>query len=146
MIFTSFLSRDQYIRASDGFVVIYAINNRKSFEGTYASLRYRRCVPLLFRFRSFLLTFFFLALPEMIERFLEIKECSVIELPLLIVGTKLDLDRERQVSLQECKQHIISRNTTKHNAYTTPTQHLQNTYTTQRLHNTYNTTQHSHQH
>jgi GTPase KRas protein len=63
--------RDQYIRAGQGFLIVYAVNNRKSFE----------------------------KLDEYREAILNVKD--VDNYPVIIVGNKCDLEAERTVSTQE---------------------------------------------
>lgn len=63
--------RDQYIRAGQGFLIVYAINSRKSFQ----------------------------KLGEYREAILNVKD--VDEYPLVIVANKIDLEFERKVSIKE---------------------------------------------
>jgi GTPase KRas protein len=63
--------RDQYMRTGEGFLLVYAITSRASFEETTT-------------FR---------------EQILRVKDKESV--PMVLVGNKADLDDERQVSLQE---------------------------------------------
>eukprot|EP01121_Diplochlamys_sp_Union-15-3_P021776 TRINITY_DN89_c0_g2_i1.p1 TRINITY_DN89_c0_g2~~TRINITY_DN89_c0_g2_i1.p1 ORF type:complete len:200 (-),score=26.48 TRINITY_DN89_c0_g2_i1:85-684(-) len=63
--------RDQYIKAGQGFIVAFAINNRKSFEKLS-----------IFR-----------------EAILQIKDSDVY--PMILIGNKIDLESQRQVSYTE---------------------------------------------
>jgi len=66
--------RDQYIRAGQGFLVVYAINNRKSFEKLS-----------IFR-----------------EAILQVKDVDAY--PMLILGNKIDLEQQREVSTTEASE------------------------------------------
>jgi GTPase KRas protein len=63
--------RDQYMRTGEGFLLVYAITSRASFDETTT-------------FR---------------EQILRVKDKESV--PMVLVGNKADLDDERQVSLQE---------------------------------------------
>jgi GTPase SAR1 family protein len=66
--------RDQYIRDSHGFILVFSIIDQKSFA----------------------------ALPELMEKILFVKD--VYYWPCVIVGAKSDLFDERQVSTEEGQQ------------------------------------------
>ena len=65
--------RDQYVQGGEGFVLVYAINSRDSFD-EIANFR---------------------------EMILRAKDSD--NFPILLVGNKCDLEKEREVSLQEGK-------------------------------------------
>lgn len=66
--------RDQYMRTGQGFLCVYSLTNRGSFEEIRA-------------FR---------------EQILRVKDCDRV--PMVIVGNKLDLEAERVVSKEEGKE------------------------------------------
>jgi GTPase KRas len=66
--------REQYMRSGEGFVLVFAINSRPSFEEIQ--------------------TFY--------QQILRVKDCDYI--PLTLVGNKCDLDNEREVSTIEGKE------------------------------------------
>jgi len=70
-LFLSKLNRFLQIRAGQGFLVVYAVNNRKSFE----------------------------KLEEYREAILNVKDSDYY--PLVMIGNKSDLDNERKVTAQE---------------------------------------------
>ena len=70
--------RDQYYRLGEGFVLVYDINKRSSFD-EMASIRDR-----IYEYK-----------------FIELKTKKII--PIMIVGNKTDLQFKRQVSTQEGK-------------------------------------------
>jgi len=63
--------RDQYMRTGQGFLMVYAITSRSSLEE-------------LITFR---------------DQILRVKETSTV--PMVVIGNKIDLESERQVSTQE---------------------------------------------
>ncbi|EPQ52697.1 hypothetical protein GLOTRDRAFT_46657 [Gloeophyllum trabeum ATCC 11539] len=63
--------RDQYMRTSEGFLLVYSITSRQSFE----------------------------EIPRLYEELLRVK--GVISCPAIMVANKCDLDRARQVSMRE---------------------------------------------
>lgn len=67
--------RDQYVRSAEGYLIVYAVNSRGSFEE--AQLIYRHtCV---------------------------VKDCANAVLPVVVAGNKSDLECNRQVSFEEGK-------------------------------------------
>jgi GTPase KRas protein len=66
--------REQYMRSGEGFVLVYAINSRPSFEEIQ--------------------TFY--------QQILRVKDCDYI--PMTLVGNKCDLDNEREISTNEGKE------------------------------------------
>eukprot|EP01099_Mayorella_cantabrigiensis_P006566 TRINITY_DN551_c0_g2_i1.p1 TRINITY_DN551_c0_g2~~TRINITY_DN551_c0_g2_i1.p1 ORF type:complete len:189 (-),score=39.06 TRINITY_DN551_c0_g2_i1:285-851(-) len=63
--------RDQYMRTGQGFLVVYSVTSRQSFE----------------------------ELPSLRDQILRAKEADVI--PLVVVGNKIDLESDRKVSKDE---------------------------------------------
>eukprot|EP01122_Echinamoeba_exundans_P006599 TRINITY_DN188_c0_g1_i1.p1 TRINITY_DN188_c0_g1~~TRINITY_DN188_c0_g1_i1.p1 ORF type:complete len:158 (-),score=32.31 TRINITY_DN188_c0_g1_i1:188-661(-) len=63
--------RDQYIRAGQGFLLVFAVNNRKSFE----------------------------KLDDYREAILNIKDTD--KYPLVMIGNKCDLEAERKISSED---------------------------------------------
>lgn len=66
--------REQYMRSGEGFVLVYAINSRPSFEEIQ--------------------TFY--------QQILRVKDCDYI--PMTLVGNKCDLDNEREIPIAEGKE------------------------------------------
>jgi len=66
---------DQHIGAGDGFMLVYSITSRQSFEG----------------------------LARFVERIVRVKE--VDNFPIVIIGNKCDLEKDRNVSTQEGKEY-----------------------------------------
>ena len=66
--------REQYMRSGEGFILVYAINYRPSFEEIQ--------------------TFY--------QQILRVKDCDSI--PMTLVGNKCDLENEREVSTNEGKE------------------------------------------
>jgi GTPase KRas protein len=66
--------REQYMRSGEGFILVYAINSRSSFEEIQ--------------------TFY--------QQILRVKDSDYV--PLTLVGNKCDLDAEREVSTIEGKE------------------------------------------
>jgi GTPase KRas protein len=65
--------RDSYLRSGQGFLLVYAINNRSSFQEAQ----------------------------RLHEQILKVRETS--SFPMVLVGNKCDLEHERQVSKQEAE-------------------------------------------
>jgi len=65
--------REQYMRSGEGFLLVFSLSDRKSFD----------------------------ELGKMYQSVLRVKDRD--EFPMLVVGNKADLDRNRQVSRQECE-------------------------------------------
>lgn len=65
--------REQYMRSGEGFILVYAINSRPSFEEIQ--------------------TFY--------QQILRVKDCDYI--PITLVGNKCDLDNEREISQNDGK-------------------------------------------
>ena len=65
--------REQYMRSGEGFLLVYAINSRPSFEE----------IQLFY------------------QQILRVKDCDYI--PITLVGNKCDLDNEREVSQNDGK-------------------------------------------
>jgi len=63
--------RDQYMKTGQGFLLIYAVNKKDSFE----------------------------EIPRLREDTIRVKENKII--PMILVGNKCDLEDEREVSIQE---------------------------------------------
>eukprot|EP01096_Ripella_sp_DP13-Kostka_P012081 TRINITY_DN4976_c1_g1_i1.p1 TRINITY_DN4976_c1_g1~~TRINITY_DN4976_c1_g1_i1.p1 ORF type:complete len:200 (-),score=99.76 TRINITY_DN4976_c1_g1_i1:247-846(-) len=66
--------RDQYINSGQGFLLVYSVTTRRTFE-TVAELR---------------------------EKILQVKEKT--NFPMVLVGNKCDLEKERQVSTEDGKE------------------------------------------
>jgi GTPase KRas protein len=66
--------REQYMRSGEGFILVYAINYRPSFEEIHAFY----------------------------QQILRVKDCDSI--PMTLVGNKCDLENEREVSTNEGKE------------------------------------------
>ncbi|KAI8901042.1 small GTPase superfamily [Globomyces pollinis-pini] len=66
--------REQYMRSGEGFILVYAINSRPSFEEIQ--------------------TFY--------QQILRVKDCDSI--PMTLVGNKCDLDNEREISTNDGKE------------------------------------------
>jgi GTPase KRas protein len=65
--------REQYMRSGEGFILVYAINSRPSFEEIFSFY----------------------------QQILRVKDCDYI--PMTLVGNKCDLENEREVSVNEGK-------------------------------------------
>merc|ERR1712062_46540 len=65
--------REQYMRSGEGFLLVFSLSDRRSFD----------------------------ELGKMYQSVLRVKDRD--EFPMLVVGNKADLDRNRQVSRQECE-------------------------------------------
>eukprot|EP01102_Stenamoeba_stenopodia_P005094 TRINITY_DN15605_c0_g1_i1.p1 TRINITY_DN15605_c0_g1~~TRINITY_DN15605_c0_g1_i1.p1 ORF type:complete len:193 (+),score=38.56 TRINITY_DN15605_c0_g1_i1:361-939(+) len=65
--------RDQYINSGQGFMLVYSITSKATFK----------------------------SLTDLREKILQVKDCD--HFPMVIVGNKCDLDKERQVATQEGK-------------------------------------------
>lgn len=72
--------RDQYINSGQGFLLVYSVTTRRTFE-TVAELR---------------------------EKILQVKEKS--NFPMVLVGNKCDLEKERQVSTEDGKEQAAKWN------------------------------------
>jgi GTPase KRas protein len=66
--------RDQYINSGQGFMLVYSITSKSTFK----------------------------SLADLREKILQVKDCD--RFPMVIIGNKCDLEKERQVSTQECKE------------------------------------------
>jgi GTPase KRas len=67
--------RDQYIQGGNGFLVVYAINNRNSFE----------------------------EISTFVDQILRVKDVNKV--PMVLCGNKSDLEDEREVTKNEGKQY-----------------------------------------
>jgi len=66
--------RDQYINSGQGFLLVYSITSRRSFE----------------------------TIGEMREKILQVKEKE--QFPMVLVGNKCDLDKERKVTIEDGRE------------------------------------------
>jgi len=69
--------RDQYINSGEGFLLVFSLTSRSSFK----------------------------SLSELREKILQVKDCDA-EFPMVIVGNKCDLEKERLVTTAEVKEII----------------------------------------
>lgn len=67
--------RDQYMRTGDGFVMVYSVIDRKTFE----------------------------EINEFYEQILRVKDADAV--PMVLVGNKCDLESERVISSEEAKNY-----------------------------------------
>jgi len=67
--------RDQYMRTGDGFVMVYSVIDRKTFE----------------------------EINEFYEQILRVKDADAV--PMVLVGNKCDLESERVISTEEAKNY-----------------------------------------
>jgi len=70
--------RDQYINSGQGFMLVYSITSKSTFK----------------------------SLADLREKILQVKDCD--HFPIVVVGNKCDLEKERQVSTQEGKELTTS--------------------------------------
>jgi GTPase SAR1 family protein len=75
--------RDQYIRQGEGFIVVFGINNRNSFEEAQAFIKQ------------------ILTTKEIAE---ENFGTAATDAAIILIGNKADLDKERTVTAEEAKQ------------------------------------------
>jgi len=69
--------RDQYINSGEGFLLVFSLTSRSSFK----------------------------SLAELREKILQVKDCDS-EFPIVIVGNKCDLEKERLVTAAEAKEVV----------------------------------------
>ncbi|EFC49299.1 ras family small GTPase, partial [Naegleria gruberi] len=67
--------RDQYMRSADGFLMVYSIIDKMSFEEIH----------------------------EFYEQILRVKDCE--KCPMVLVGNKCDLESERSVKVEKAKMY-----------------------------------------
>jgi GTPase KRas protein len=67
--------RDQYMRTGDGFVMVYSVIDRKTFE----------------------------EINEFYEQILRVKDADAV--PMVLVGNKCDLESERVITTEEAKSY-----------------------------------------
>lgn len=72
--------RDQYYRAGQGFVLMYSIASRSSFD----------------------------EIKVIYEQLMRVKDCPPGEIPVVLVGNKADLSDERQVTMGEAQEFANS--------------------------------------
>lgn len=72
--------RDQYMRTGDGFLLTYAVNDRKTFN----------------------------EINEFIEQICRVKDTD--HFPMVLVGNKCDLENERIITTEEAKKFALSKN------------------------------------
>ncbi len=75
--------RDQYIRQGDGYIIVYSVTNRQTFDEVV----------------------------QFLEQIVESKELEdttpehlAAEIPIVLVGNKCDLEKERQITFEEGQQ------------------------------------------